>query len=502
MCAFTMLIIFQYINYKYILLFSDDNIYGTSTQEGLLLRNLQSDNQTANITNAIVDEYKDQATTSESDTIDIIISSINEYVDWSLLCLMFSAALIFQVLLKLLFNICSRYKIGFDKWTIMDFLCAVFNIAAVLLIMYLDPEVYLDPDTKDMVDYFMIFVLCLTWLRFFTYFLVVKLISQLLLTLLTMIWDTLSFMFLVGCFILIMASIYTTLFQNVNPELYGGFGLTSRALFDSTLGNFELGEGNGDRELTHTILTIGTVFFSNVMLLNYLIAILSTTYNNMRETGIFKYKCNLFYYCERYSIAFSDLPYGEMVLHPPPLSYLTIFMILFTPFRGCMVYVSKFFSYLMFWIENSVFVFIFFILELIIMPLAYLKIWFNIIKNSLGVIRTILNCLIFAILGVPIMFFIVLRDFFYLMKILCMHQGCRYGRVDELQNECELNNIKKLRIYNQTRITVIILFKRLKKYMQGAGEEEPVEEEEDDLDFDPDFYHVEVEDNMNEDYLY
>jgi len=70
----------------------------------------------------------------------------------------------------------------------------------------------LDPNTKDSVDYFMIVVLGISWLRFFVYFLVVRTISKLLLTLIAMIGDTLSFMFIVCCFILIMASVFTTLY--------------------------------------------------------------------------------------------------------------------------------------------------------------------------------------------------------------------------------------------------------------------------------------------------
>ncbi len=141
----------------------------------------------------------------------------------------------------------------------------------------------------------------------------------------------------------------------------------------------------------------------------------------MRETGIFKYKCNLYYYCERYMIAFSDRNYGEMVLHPPPLSYLTITMVFFTPFEKVMGYVSKFFSYLMFWIENTFFLLGFFAFEFILFPLAYLKIWFNLVKNSLGLIRTLINCLVWAVVGIPLMAFIAFRDFGYLMKILIMH---------------------------------------------------------------------------------
>lgn len=115
-------------------------------------------------------------------------------------------------MLKLIFNTCAKNKISIDKWTIMDTVSAILNILAVFVIQYVPPSTYLISSRKDFVDYFMIFVLCMSWLRFFTYFLVVRPISKLLLILVAMIIDTLSFMFIVACFILIMASIFTTLY--------------------------------------------------------------------------------------------------------------------------------------------------------------------------------------------------------------------------------------------------------------------------------------------------
>lgn len=134
-----------------------------------------------------------------------------------------------------MFSVCSKYKIGMDKWTIMDTLTALLNIAAVVLISTINPEVFKQPKLKDMVDYFMILVLCISWLRFFSYFLVVRSISKLLLTLIAMIGDTVSFLFLVSCFILIMASVFTTLYQDTNPDKYGGLAKTVRTLFNAVV---------------------------------------------------------------------------------------------------------------------------------------------------------------------------------------------------------------------------------------------------------------------------
>lgn len=151
-----------------------------------------------------------------------IINSIREYVNWNFFALFFSGGLLLQLILKVIYNTCAKKKIGFDKWTIMDSLSAFLNIFAVELVSGLRAEDFNNPKKKDIVDYFMIFVLCICWLRFFTYFLVIRDISKLLLILVAMIGDTLAFMFIVCCFILIMSSVFTTLYQDTNPDKYGG----------------------------------------------------------------------------------------------------------------------------------------------------------------------------------------------------------------------------------------------------------------------------------------
>ena len=226
----------------------------------------------------------------------------------------------------------------------------------------------------------------------------------------------------------------------------------------------------GDRQLSYSILMVAYVFFSNILLMNYLIAILSTTYDNMQESGIFRYKVNLYQYCERFMIAFNERSYGEIVLHPPPLSYLAVLMVPFIFCSSVMTKVSLAFSFMMFWFENVIFLFIFLVFEMVIGPIAYLKVWINILKNSLGLLNTILNCVIWAIIGVPLILFLALRDICYLIKILTYHYGCTYGKIDELAEE-EVDGHIKIRVYNETRATVISLYKRLQKHIK-QGEDE------------------------------
>lgn len=189
------------------------------------------------------------------------------------------------------------------------------------------------------------------------------------------------------------------------------------------------------RELSHSILLIFHVFFSNILLMNYLIAILSTTYENMKQSGIFKYKVNLYQYCERFMIAFNDRAYGEIVLHPPPLSYLSAMLIPFLVSSLLMNYISKGFSYFMFWLENFFFIVLFLIFELVISPIAYFKIWINILRNSMGILNTIMNSIIWLLTGVFIIMYLLVRDMGFLLKILSYHNGCKYGKADELAEE-------------------------------------------------------------------
>lgn len=387
----------------------------------------------------------------------------------------------------------------------MDSLSAILNIGVVQLISNITPETYLDPKKKDVIDYFVISVLCICWLRFFCYFLVIRDISKLVLTLISMIGDTLNFMFLMGCFIIIMASIFTTLYQDTNPEKYGSFAITVRYMFDAAIASYDY-DNMGSRVVSHSILIMFHTFISNVMLLNYLIAILSTTYENMKQTGIFYYKVNLYQYCERFQIAFNDAAYGEIVLHPPPLSYMTATLIPFLVSPVAMKHMTKAYSYILFWVENTVLIGGFLFFEIFIFPIAYLKVWINIIRNSIGTFKKICNSFIIAVLGIFILFFIMMRDVYYLCRILLYHQGCREGQGLIEKEDEGIDAETKVKVYNEIRATVIHLFKKLQKHMrqnqrQGSDSEFEEENEEDDAD-NIDYFYIEDDEHMNEDFLY
>lgn len=67
----------------------------------------------------------------------------------------------------------------------------------------------------------MIAVVIVSWLRFFSYFLVIRTISKLFMTLIKMLKDTVSFILVVSCYLIIVTTIFTTLFSDVNEDDWG-----------------------------------------------------------------------------------------------------------------------------------------------------------------------------------------------------------------------------------------------------------------------------------------
>ena len=108
---------------------------------------------------------------------------------------------------------------------------------------------------------------------------------------------------------------------------------------------------------------------------------MGSTYGSMLESGSFKFKVNLYQYCEKYVIAFKNPAYGDLVLHPPPLCALTapVFLFYFILPEKYLISISKYFSYIVFWLENIFFVVFFLILELLLIPFVYLKNFLTII---------------------------------------------------------------------------------------------------------------------------
>lgn len=92
-----------------------------------------------------------------------------------------------------------------------------------------------------------------------------------------MVVDTFYFMVILLSYMAIMSSVFETLFIDVDADNFGTFVLSFRSLFSAMMGDFSY-DNAGDRETSFSIFLIVHLFISSILLLNYLIAILSTVY--------------------------------------------------------------------------------------------------------------------------------------------------------------------------------------------------------------------------------
>ena len=178
MSALAMVIIFQLINFTYLDLFKQKRFDGFT----------------------------------ELGKVAYIEDCIKEYNKINFLGSIFSSALVFHLIEKMIFNCFAHKKLIIDMWTMIDFVSAGLNLFCFNVIGNVRPEQVNDEVQKSVLNYYVICVTVACWIRFFGYFLMVRIISKLLHTLLRMLQDTLAFMFLIMCYFMIMSTIFTMLF--------------------------------------------------------------------------------------------------------------------------------------------------------------------------------------------------------------------------------------------------------------------------------------------------
>jgi hypothetical protein len=171
--------------------------------------------------------------------------------------------------------------------------------------------------------------------------------------------------------------------------------------------------------ISSSILIVGHVFLSNIFLLNFLVAILSTVYEIMEDQGEFEYKKAKYEFIEKYSIALDEPDgYYELVIHPPPLNIFTLVLLPFMIKSSIMKQASEIYAKFIFWFENSFYIFGFLIYELILCPVIFVRVLYNIFRLSR--ILTLLPLILFwFIIGPLYLLFSIFRDVFYFIKILC-----------------------------------------------------------------------------------
>ena len=391
-----MVILFQYINFQYLNLFRRNDFNGFTEETQLILA-------------------KDK---------------LLEYNKVNFYGTIFSATLVLHLITKFMFNLFVEVKIPLDKWSMIDLVCSFFNIICFNIIGKTQPESIIDPTKKETLDYYVIAVVIVSWLRFFGYFLVIRSISKLLSTLIKMLFDAISFVLIMSSYLLLMGTIFTTLFSKPMPEAYGSISISLRTLYDALMGTYtyvDAADGMDEEmgnayKISNSILTMLHVFLANIFLLNFLVAILSTVYEIMQEHGEFAFKCNKYEFIEKYSIAMLDPNgYSELVIHPPPINMFSFFILPCVVKPSLMKQAADAFSKFMFWFENLFYIFAFILNEVLLFPLIYIKVAINVVYLA-SWLRLIPLLLFWLAAGPFILLYSLSKDLFFYIKILCDYQ--------------------------------------------------------------------------------
>lgn len=358
----------------------------------------------------------------------------------------------------------------FDKWAILDSANAIFNTICFGLFTILTPKDLLNPATKDIFNVIQVMAVCVSWGRFLSFFLVIESISKLILTLLKMIVEAMAFIAMLICYIFLMIPIFQIMFQEDTIIYHDGIA-TARSLFDTMLGNYGYAVTNED-EYLHVGVLIIHIFISNIFLLNYLIAILSTVYEKAEELGNFAYQSNKYQYIERYQIAMQDeWGYEELVVHPPPINYLTGLLYLSVFKDNMMLRSSKSFSKVIFWLENLCFYIVWMLVyEALLIPLIYIKLVYSIMRVESNKLNAFFLVFVWLIIGPVYLVLGLIKDMYYYFKVLYdyhEHDGEDVVQVreDELQD--------KIVIYNEvvdTMRAIMNIFK-YKSQKKGIGKQ-------------------------------
>lgn len=119
-------------------------------------------------------------------------------------------------------------------------------------------------------------VLIISWLRFFSYFLVINLISRLTITFIRMLKEAFPFIIIIACYMILMTTVFSTLFNSANPDEvdeYSTVGKTLITLLHYMVAKFE-DKDMGNFQTSYTLLYMFHVIISNVFMVNFIAAII------------------------------------------------------------------------------------------------------------------------------------------------------------------------------------------------------------------------------------
>ena len=206
-----------------------------------------------------------------------------------------SGMLLFSFLLREIFNL--KRNEGVNRLPItsqlkMDIFSSLACIAIYFFIAKMHTWEFLEAGKKpkDVLDFMVAAALIMTWSRFFMLFLVVPGLSSMIQTLAQMFADVVPFLCIMVSYLIFGTQFFSTLYQDINPDYFGSIFGSFVTTFDLALGVFGYDGYGQQHELIFTAILLVNVFVIGILLINFLIGILCSTYGELLDSGSFKYK--------------------------------------------------------------------------------------------------------------------------------------------------------------------------------------------------------------------
>ncbi|CDW88899.1 UNKNOWN [Stylonychia lemnae] len=246
------------------------------------------------------------------------------------------AHIIQRILFKFHFKLPQRHQI----WFYTDIIISISSSSAILFLNQMTAIEVQQSSQKFKYDCALVFVVVITWLRFFNYFLLSTRMAKLIVTLYQMIIDTMSFTAMIILVLIISATAFTTRFSEVS-EHFETIWSSIRYLFDCMVSNYQF-EDYGIFQRSFSVFIMIFLFITNIFLLNFLVAIIDSIYQFMLKAGEFQAKKYRFYFytSKKQGFDYSPDDLDNMIMHPPPFNALSIILIFLIPFPNCRKKVS------------------------------------------------------------------------------------------------------------------------------------------------------------------
>lgn len=242
LCSFLMVLIFQYVNYDYFTSLKYSNVEQLESKADV---------------EAVIKGYQNKTRLAAAFVLTILL----------------------HIIQRIWFMYYHKQSQHHQVWFYTDIIVSIGILFGISFMNRMTYDDLMHSSRKSQFDYAIVCVVVITWLRFFNYFLLDKKLAKLSVTLLQIIRDTMSFVFLTVLILIIFTFAFTTRFSEVD-ENYQDLWHSLRYLFDVFIANYEY-DYKGNYQRSYSAFLIIFLLITNVFLLNYMATIIDSIFKYM-----------------------------------------------------------------------------------------------------------------------------------------------------------------------------------------------------------------------------